>query len=331
MYPQTLHISTLGLGETEIKVLQVAVVMLKDDDIACELNEDSKTSSEIIVIDMDNESSKKTYPTLRESQVKIILSAENNFSGKNIVSMRKPVRVTALKDVLLKICQQINIYLTRQKTTTQNSNNSTNASLLSGTKSKNFFQHMYTARHEGMCLKIGCPEKNAIYVHGKNRTIYSAGDHNTITEYFTVDQGSITASTVQESELISATANLSPHALDAELWQAGVVCSHGQLLPGHRTDTPVKLKAWPNFSRQGFKPDFFKIAAIMAKRPISIDNISKAAQIQLDVVIDFYNAAFAVDLIEVETNQNLPTKQERQLSNDRKTLLGKLAQRLKLA
>lgn len=328
---QSIYISAPGLLDTELKVLQVAVAMLDDEDVQCGLLNGMNASGEIIFIDLDTDTGQSLFPQLRESQVKVVFSSSQQVSGKNTVSLKKPVRVTTLKDILVQICRQIYEYLDKfQAGGTQDASASPNAQDMSPLN-ENIFLTLYSAKKMGSCRKLVCPGDPDVYVNGTEKTIFVDGNTSDLGKYYSGNQGAIRVSEIQENELKSAVRNLTPHALDAELWQAGVLCSNGKLLPGQRTDMPVKLKAWPNFSRQGFKPEYFKIAAYMAKQAISIDELSKVTQVQLNIVIDFFNAAFAVDLIETVTNNIVEHSQARQLSQERKTLLSKLAQRLKFA
>jgi hypothetical protein len=328
---QPLNISAPGLLDTELKVLQVAVGMLKDDDMDCGLLDDANSNGEIVFIDLDTDVGQSLFPQLRESQVKIVFSTDKKIAGKNTVSLKKPIRVTTLKDILVQICMQIYEYLNKyQENGTQQAQAKSEAKDIPALNG-NVFQNLYKAKSAGLCMKMSYAGHPDVFVNGAEKTIFFNGERSEIGKYYSGDQSEICASVLQENELRNSVQNLPPHALDAELWHAGVVSSNGKLLPGQRTDVPVKLKAWPNFSRQGFKPEYFKIAAFMAKQAISIDDLSKVTQVQLDIVIDFFNAAFAVDLIETQTGDAGQQVQERQLSSDRKTLLSKLAQRLKFA
>lgn len=328
---QSLNISVPGLLETELKVLQVAVVMLQDDDVHCGLLADGDSNGEIVFIDLDTDVGKSVFPQLRESQVKVIFSSDKKVAGKNTISLRKPIRVTTLKDILVQICKQIYEYLDKFHGGAQQAPMGAPDIQAKTQSDENAFQSLYRAKSEGLCMKLSCADCPDIFVNGIEKTIFCLGEQTEIAKYYFGEKKNISVQVLAEDELKKATQNLTPHALGAELWQAGVVCSNGKLLPGLRTDVPAKLKAWPNFSRQGFKPEYFKIAAIMAKQAMSIDELSKVTQVQLDIVIDFFNAAYAVDLVDTNLDGNKEQREQRQLSSERKTLLSKLAQRLKFA
>jgi hypothetical protein len=108
---QSLSISAPGLNDADLKVLQVAVVMLRDEDIHCSILEGINGDGQIVVMDIDTDLGKAIYQDLREYQVKILLSQQYDFTEKNTVSLRRPFRVTTLKDVLQQICNQIYEYI----------------------------------------------------------------------------------------------------------------------------------------------------------------------------------------------------------------------------
>ncbi len=323
---QVLRISSLGLEETELKILQVAQAIVKDEGINCELIEGHSTNGELVVVDYDTETGQSQLSAIRGSQVKIIITAGKPVQGKNTVTLHKPVRVTTLSDILVQICRQIYEHISKHP---QSTNSATAPS--TNQNQNTAFHHFLKAKQEKSTLKVTCPNCPDVYINGTDKTIFIKGAHESLETYYLPDNTCITSEPITPEVLLASVQGLTPHALDAELWQAGIECSNGQLLPEQQTNIPVKLKAWPNFSRQGFKPEFFKIAAYMAKQAISIDELSKVTQIPLNIIIDFYNAAFAVDLIEKPSGNQAQGTQQRSMSNSRKTLLAKLANRLRFA
>ncbi|VAW97798.1 hypothetical protein MNBD_GAMMA21-510 [hydrothermal vent metagenome] len=325
---QVIRISSAGLKDIDLKVLEVAHALLTDEGILCELLNPSDMSGEVIVMDIDDEDGKELYTKVRESQIKILLT-NNPIVSKNTISLKKPTRVTTLKEIMAQICKQLYEYIARH-TQSQNSPESEKNNQTSPLESS-LFQILFLAKKGGKYLKITDPDGNNIFVDGSGKTVYSDSEQVIPTTFIVADTKNITVSEFNQKEFKSQVKDITPHALDAELWHTGIECSKGKLLPGHRTDVAVKLKAWPNFSRQGFKAEFFKIAAHIAKQPISLDELSKISQVPLNIIIDFYNAAFSVGLIDTDTaniNRKIPQKC---MPPTRKTLLGKLAERLKFA
>lgn len=328
---QSLSISAPGLNDTDLKVLQVAVVMLGDEDIQCSILEGINGEGEIVVLDIDTDLGKAMYQDLREYQVKILLSQNSKITEKNTISLRRPFRVTTLKDVLQQICNQIYAYIATHQSVEMQANNHDTNRMATEQCVESAFLHMYRAKKENLCLKLSLPGQPDVYIHGIEKTIYARGDNATFEVYFETGPSELSWQTMDAAEIKNCVRDLTPHALDAELWQAAIISSNGKLMPGQRADVPVKLNTWPNFSRQGFRPDFFKIAAFLAKRAVSLNELSKLTEIQLDTIVDFYNAAFSVGLIEQSADTETVKNPQRVLNKDRKSLLGKLAERLRFA
>lgn len=327
--PRRLKISAIGLFDTELKVLQVAQAMLEHEEINSELIENNHEESAIVVLDYDSESGKQVFATMRESQVKLVFSSAQPINIKNTITLPKPIRVHTLKEILTQICRQLYDYIDKY----EHNQTQASSSAQSGAagKTQNIFLHLFDAKNNATILKLTHSSGANIYVNGQDKTLYVAGDSNILDAFIAAAAADINAQVLTADAFQQQVRGLSPLALDGELWRSGISCSQGQLLPGHQADVPVKLRSWPNFSRQGFKPEFFKVAAQMAKRAESLEALSRLTQVQLDVIIDFYNAAFALGLIESHQPQAAQPAQTRELSSQRKSLLGKLAQRLRMA
>ena len=100
------------------------------------------------------------------------------------------------------------------------------------------------------------------------------------------------------------------------------------MLPGHNANDPVRLKAWPNFTRNDFKPAYLKLAAVLAQRPVALSDLEKLTQVPYEDIVNFYNAAFSVDLIEKDISPTQVATQAKPVSVEKKSLFGKIADRL---
>lgn len=326
---RSLSISAPGLNSTEMKVLQVAVAMLNDEDVDCSIIEGINGDGEIVILDIDTDIGQAMYGELRDYQVKILLANNPSITEKNTISLRKPFRVTTLKDLLLQICGQLLKYIAEHEVNADVASSKTIRNI--SEESDTAFVRMYQSKKQGVCMVLSIPGSPPVYINGREKTVYAGGGKQTFAEYYESDASVINSKIINGDEFRANVTQLTPHALDAELWHAGIICSRGKLIPGERSDIPVKLSAWPNFSRQGFKLEFFKIAAFLAKQPISLNELSKVTEIQLGIIIDFYNAAYSVDLIESVSDSQPSQGAVRSMSKDRKSLLGKLAEKLRFA
>ena len=329
MHVGALHISAVNLQDVEQKVLDVAVNIICDEKGEDYLIVDNNPGSEILVLNADSVDGSHILDTVNENQVKIVFSS-TTFNGKNIVNLQTPIRVITLKNVLAKICEQLYAYITSKKNNPQQSINKVkkHSTTLNPKKPENIFQLLLQAKLDNKCFRIFPNELPEIYVDGINRRFIIETNSDDIEKYISINFNTIQVEEISPDVLDKNSSHMHVSALNGILWRCALACSNGKLLAGHSNNIPVKLSSWPNFSRQGFKPDYFKLAAIMAKQYISLNELSKKTLIPIEEIIDFYNAAFAVDIIITQTTQSVIQKPDSVKEVKQRSILKKLAQRL---
>jgi len=325
MHIGALHISAVNLQEVEQKVLDVAVNIICDEKGKDYLIVDDNPGSEILVLNADSAEGSKILNNASENQVKIVFSSSTQ-SGKNIITMPTPVRVIALKNVLIKIAEQLYAYIISKKGHLKAVKKPT--VLPEAQKIENIFQQLLQIKLANKCSLISSTGLPNIYIDGVNGRFITEKNTDDIEKYLNLDFNSVELKEISSEQLNEYSKNMPVAALNGILWRCALACSNGKLLPGHSENTPVKLTSWPNFSRQGFKPDYFKLAAIMAKHYISLMELNRQTQIPFKEIADFYNAAFAVDIIETVTDKSKLEKTATIKSSQNKSILKKLAQRL---
>ena len=130
------------------------------------------------------------------------------------------------------------------------------------------------------------------------------------------------------------TGNASMTALPGFLWELAVKASESILPADLNSDTKISLKAWPNFTRHGFKPEHLKIAALLAKVPVSINEIAEKTALDQQLVQQFVNGCYAVGLLSLNTQTARETQSKpggKQVSQEKKTLFKRLAYKLGFA
>ncbi len=325
MHIGALHISGVNLQEVEQKVLDVAVNIICDEKGKDYLIVDDNPGSEILVLNADSAEGSKILNNASENQVKIVFSSSTQ-SGKNIITMPTPVRVIALKNVLIKIAEQLYAYIISKKGHLKAVKKPT--VLPEAQKIENIFQQLLQIKLANKCSLISSTGLPSIYIDGVNGRFITEKSTDDIEKYLNLDFNSVESKEISYEQLNEYSKNMPVAALNSILWRCALACSNGKLLPGHSENTPVKLTSWPNFSRHGFKPDYFKLAAIMAKQYISLMELNRQTQIPFKEITDFYNAAFAVDIIETVTDKSKLKKTGPIKSSQNKSILKKLAQRL---
>ncbi|VAW94491.1 hypothetical protein MNBD_GAMMA23-2277 [hydrothermal vent metagenome] len=326
MHVGALQISAANLQETEQKVLDVAVNIICDEKGKDYLVVGDSPTSEILVLNADTADGSKILNAANENQVKIVFSSSTK-SGKNLITMPTPVRVIALKNVLIKICEQLYAYITSRETSHLHTIKKISPPP-KNQNSVNIFQKFLQIKLEKKCYMIRSAGLPDIYLDGINSRFIIETNTDDVEKYLNIDFNTIESEEISYEQLNENSNHMPVAALNGILWRCALACSNGKLLPGHSENIPVKLTSWPNFSRQGFKPNYFKLAAIMAKQYISLAELNTQTQIPLEEIIDFYNASFAVDIIATNSNKPDSAKLVETKDSKQKSILKKLAQRL---
>ncbi len=356
--PKPLRISPIALDPTNRKVLKVAVDLINDDGIASLLLPDNSPHGHLLVIDADNNIGRQILEESRDGQVKLVLS-EKRLEGKNLIWQEPPVRVTDMQELLTRICLRMKATFATQKAMNTPADNNESAAVPmstetgktedpqtteaatttssantappedtqeSATPSKSLFHILLSARRQKACYQVRF-DTIWLLIGGHNGSVASKNEADAKSimmapfKKLYIEQVDIVAFAKNAQEMNIST-------LDSLLWQAGVDFSDGRLLEGHDMARPVRLKAWPNFTRNGFRQSHFKLAAIMARQPISLKELRKEAGVARDEVVSFYNAAYAVGLIDRTATASDPGLQNGKPRTRRKSLLGMLARKL---
>ncbi len=353
-----LQISPLALNDVDRKVLGVAVNFLTEEGILCSLLPKDVPHGHLLVINHDSDDGQEFLSQALDGQVKLLLTSEP-VKGKNIVCLERPIRVAELADVLTHICLRIKVRLASKKL----SPDSEKKSAASKTKAKpavkkkvktkektkekakektatppppepadgepNLFLQLLQAKQQKYALAVHGPDETIVLIGGHNSSV-AARSSESIQHILQTPTRNIFSEKIEISEFEELSKFLTLSALDNLLWLAGVEFSHGQLLPGHSMDHPVKLKAWPNFTRNGFRRSQFKLAASMASQSISLTALADSTGVPQEEVIDFYNAAFAVGLISRDAEQDNGKQKTKRAASQKRGLIGMIARKLGL-
>ena len=355
--PKPLRISPIALDPTNCKVLKVAVGLINDDGIASLLLPDNSPHGHLLVIDADTELGQQALEESRDGQVKLVLS-EKRRQGTNVIWQEPPVRVTDMQELLTRICLRMKATFATEEAMNEPADTTEAASAGSpedtrakishaesteaaapptkpaeaedapkpAAPSKSLFHILLNARQQKVCYQIRFND-TWLLVGGHNGTVAS----NSEPDAKTILSAPFKKLYIEQTDIVAFAKNaqeMNISTLDSLLWQAGVEHSGGHLLDGHDMAQPVRLKAWPNFTRNGFRQSHFKLAAIMARQPISLKELRKEAGVARDEVISFYNAAYAVGLIDRSVGAADVDQLNSKPRTRRKGLLGMLARKL---
>ncbi len=189
------------------------------------------------------------------------------------------------------------------------------------------FHILLNARQQKICRRITAGDY-CIFVGGHDGTILTKGVQHTQAvltapaQHLQIEQIDI----INFAERVQGL-HISP--LNNLIWQAGVDHCDGQLLTGHDMNRPVRLNAWPNFTRNGFRQSHFKLATIMARQPISLNALREESGVTENEIISFFNAAYAVGLIDETNIKSATSTKGAKQQTQRKGLFRKLANKFR--
>ncbi len=117
-----------------------------------------------------------------------------------------------------------------------------------------------------------------------------------------------------EVRMLQKTIINEPHnvySTEAFIWTTSLLTSRGRLVKNTSTSKAIGLKSWPNLTRVESFPHMMNIAAVFSKNPGNLMDVSKWLNIPQCYVFAFYNAAFFLNMIDLDSNVGSKNKSRR--------------------
>lgn len=99
---------------------------------------------------------------------------------------------------------------------------------------------------------------------------------------------------------------LTAHPLNTLLWASTLSLSNGRLLKGHELNGVVNLTHWPDFSSLPHEANYLVIALKMIDGQFSLPQIAAETKIDLDPIVNLYNACAVIGLARQKSIQSTP-------------------------
>ncbi|WP_293760104.1 hypothetical protein [uncultured Aquitalea sp.] len=96
-----------------------------------------------------------------------------------------------------------------------------------------------------------------------------------------------------------------PAVFDSEVklqnlvWQIAIWSSKGRLMRGMSTETPLRLRYWPNLTRLPPIPDAIRITAFLTKTPVNLKLITHMLKVPPESLFSFLAAAWGVGILDM--------------------------------
>ena len=343
-----LFISTINLSDAQQRVFQLALNSVKSENLLCEVLPTQNFRGHLVVIDLEAEQSANIFKSLRPGQVKLVISSKHK-TGANLVSVLKPLKEESFKEVLTKICHKMTEQLN------QSGHNQPDPDQLELSQSglaqpelekppienlpesakprssiAEFMQQVILVRENKQICIIHLDEQNSLVIDSEREMLLSQMPFESViaAELSLFEQARIETIADQRGYDDSGFSNIT--ALSGFLWELAVKTSDSILPAEVNSETKVSLKAWPNFTRHGYRPEHLKIAALLAKQSISLQVLIEKTALDESLVQQFVNGCYAVGLLNL--NSQLERKAEaKPVSQEKQTIFKRLAYKLGLA
>lgn len=322
---QTFNIAPVGLDTQDRLVVNTATKLLSYDGIAYHVFEGEPAKAHLLILDDESAEGKYALKHSRPGQVKLVVSTKP-AAAKNIIGMPRPVDLGLLKSVLKKLYAKMQNQLAAQQAAVNSNAQSQPAEALTAS----LFNILLEAKTQKQILHVQSKELPDLFIDGRNHCLATTANDAQLNLLIKSPAAAFAITRMNPDSFAVHSNELSIQSLYNLLWLAGIKCSDGKLLAGHKLETPFHLRAWPNFTRNSFIPEHLKLAAVLAKQSVNLVHLAELTQVALTEVINFYNAAFAVDLIEYRTDAGAAAAPAPARNPAKQGLLAKIAQRLNL-
>ena len=322
---QKLKLYSAGLSQQDDMVVSTATKLLSYDNVEFLINNSEISKAHLLIIDEDSPSGKQALRQSNAGQVKLLVSSKPKMA-RNTIGLQRPVDLSTLKSVLKKLYVKLQEQLITQK---QNTTTRSKADTVTELKDS-LFNILIETKLKRRILHITCDELPDIFIDGCNQCLATTASESELDNILKLDIDKITFYKLKPKSFAVHSNEMNVQSLHNILWLAGIRCSKGQILPGHSLDKSFRLKAWPNFTRSTFIAEHLKLAAILAKQAMSMRQLADATGVKLNEVINFYNAAFAVDLIVYDQGTKKSPAKAGTRSVENQSLLSRIADRLSL-
>lgn len=330
--PTNLTISCVQFSDTDYSVLKVAVNLLIKNKVSIRLLDKGDMKGNIIAVDIDAPEGKSFYSQFNygNNRALLLVSSDMVHDQRNPV-LRKPLRVQTLKDIIFEMISDMKPELAAANARTVDETlREIEEPRFAPTvdMKKTLFYSLLHARKTKQTMQIYTPPHPALYIDPVQGIIATSASREVLRK-ITHGRAAVVSKVLTQADFDILARGQQIIPLSHILWAAGLYGSAGQLLEDHSLETPVQLIAWPNFSRLEFEPEHMRLTSLMTLRPTSLKDVKEKTGFSWDVIINFYNAAWATNLISIKpvTNKVVKAAKEPQ----KQSLFNKIAHRLKIA
>lgn len=317
------NIAPVGLDNQDRLVVNTATKLLSYDGITYAVFEGEQAKAHLLILDEESAEGKHALKHSRPGQVKLVLSNKPT-AAKNTIGIPRPIELNILKSVLKKLYAKLQAQSVAQQVRDRGTQPTHDAEILTAS----LFNILLEAKAQRQILHLQCNQLPDFFIDGRNHCLATTASDTETIALINASPDSFTITRMNPDSFAVHSNDMNIQSLYNLLWLAGIKCSNGKLLPEHNLETPFRLRAWPNFTRNSFIAEHLKLAAMLAKQTMTLAQLAETTQVAIQEVINFYNAAYAVDLIEYKAIAEVAAAPRQPRNLARQGLLAKIAKRL---
>lgn len=301
-----LKIKSIGLTDKDQRILEVAVELLNAHGITSELSTDDDT--DINIIDAQTDAGRPFLTDSIEGKLNIFFCEE--ASDNSHTWLQRPVRAMSLYNTLNDALKDV--YIKQALTSKQNDP----LTAIKGERPqedecqkepKALFHYLLKAKMDKQSFAIentnGFPK---VLIDGLTGNVWTTATDDELIFISSFDKDELVVSPVTNDDMPAASDNLRMIKISTAIWKAALFNPYTEILDGSSTDTPVKLRSWPMFTRLIFLPFHVTLARLMTEKPRSLSEIQQLSGVPMQDVINFYNASLTAGLIIQTQGANEP-------------------------
>ncbi|ALG67410.1 hypothetical protein [Beggiatoa leptomitoformis] len=338
-----LTVTSVGLDNTGLSVLNVAVNLLKKHQIQATLLQPEDTNGQIIIVDLDNPVGKTFYQQFQSAgKRQLIILSDKIVNDTRHLVLRKPVLVQTLKDLLIETVKQPSNRTFTSPPLTVTSATSSPTNCVTSMETSNLstqqrpvaavdslFHVLRKARTEGQIIQVFYSPHPPLFINSKQGVIATSCNREVLYKIIFNQYNSVRYQILTDADFQILSSGKQILALERVLWCATLYGSQAELIGDISPTTPVRLKAWPNLSRLECEPVHIQLSALLASQTLSLKQVEEKTGLEWGIIVGFYNAVALAGLIDVHAttvgNTNVAYK-----TQPKKRLFNRILQRLKL-
>lgn len=314
--PQKFQLFTSHFSRSNELTLKVFLGLTKTDEVAEWEYTDDPEAAMALLIDVDSEKGKlELEDCIRKNKHQVLIAFSSNTQALpgNVLVLPRPLRSAEVLPVLRQASERFLSFSQVQQVPNERGffqTNQLNSSIRKAdvadvsTKTRRVLEVLYTNRNK--ILKITNKITCSVIFDMEHRRYYSADLTREETDNLLISSvEGIRIEELNHEQYARAISNLEQQDLDILLWIVALGVSNGQLFSGLSPTGNYRLNRWPDLKKLGQNSLHLKLTALL-RRGGTIDYFADFLNTGPRDIIDFINACYALNYLDIQEKSTIP-------------------------